>query len=84
MTSYSMRPGRAKRIARRWAPMAIWAARRSSRLLGAALVEAHVVEHVAERYELLQRPGACAAHARASRVTHPSMRGSKSRCVPME
>ena len=52
-------------------------------LLRPALVQTHVVEHVVQCDELLQPAGALARLHR-SPLTQLKMRGSKSRCVPME
>ena len=53
------------------------------RLLGTALVQAHVVEHMASATNSCGAPEPCRACTRIP-FTQPSMRGSNSRCVPME
>ena len=55
MTWYSVAPGRQKRMARWWARAAMCAEVRMSSSSRARLVEAHVVQRVIERHELLRR-----------------------------
>ena len=67
MTSYSMRPGRQKRIAAHMRAGGDLARAAHEADFAAALEQAHVVQHVIERHELLRRMHA-AARLRAQRV----------------
>jgi hypothetical protein len=83
MTSYSMRPGRTKRMARRCAPTAIWAARRSFPCSARLLYRRMSSSTWPSATNSWGTPEPWRACTRMP-FTQPTMRGSNSRCAPME
>ena len=83
MTSYSMRPGPAEAHGAHVRAGGDLARPAHQADLRAALEQAHVVQHVIERHELLRRVQCRCAPARAVQLTQPTTRWSNSGFRPM-